>query len=109
LAFKGDLYNAQQIATVLPQFTCQIDLLPHLQKYGVKLENCKHTFFIDSLRLYLEMKINDGQVLDNELICPDCSTPINYLDIQKAISPKALDQYSNRRLKLVNFEGEKFV
>jgi hypothetical protein len=108
-AFYGGLNEAQQMALTLPQFTCQIDLLPHLEEYGVRLENCWHIYFVDNLRRYLETKINDGQVLDNQLTCPECSTSISYMDIQKAISPKAFNRYCNSRIKLANFEEEKYV
>lgn len=53
------------------KFTCNICMMEYLTRQAITL-NCIHRFCTDCMKNYLETKITEGQVSDEDLLCPQC-------------------------------------
>lgn len=65
------------------QFDCPLCLLSHDREEGIELD-CQHRLCVTCFHAYLQSKITDAQVAEDELVCPipDCKTEITTAQVE---------------------------
>jgi len=84
------------------QFDCPLCLLTHDRDEGIELD-CQHRLCVTCFHAYLQSKITDAQVAEDELVCPipDCKTEITTAQVEGGTHGTDLwDKFLSFRLKM---------
>mmetsp|Transcript_8324 Transcript_8324/g.16441 ORF Transcript_8324/g.16441 Transcript_8324/m.16441 type:complete len:362 (-) Transcript_8324:6013-7098(-) len=89
------------------EFQCQVCQENFPYHKGVIL-SCKHRFCLDDFNDYVEMKIGDNQVSEEEMLCmiADCKTPIGYRYLREYTPRDLFSRYEKLLANLIPYECE---
>lgn len=102
--FLENIFGIQEFKNMLEKasldrekkHTCNVCYMEYLIRDGITL-GCEHRFCNGCIKFTLETKINEGQVSDEDLLCPECPPEAkNVIDnniIRYVVSQEVYDKY----------------
>lgn len=94
--------DAQAQQAQIPGFDCPLCIERYTIDQGIELD-CKHSLCVECFKNYLESKIKEAQVAEDELICPipKCKREITVAQVEGAMAGSPLwDKFLHFRMNL---------
>lgn len=94
---EEDAIQSHEVKTEPPPHTyeCQVCFDPIHRSKAHICRSCQGSFCLSCTRWYIELKVLDGEVTRQKLVCPaaDCTSPLLRSLIQQFVSPDIFDKY----------------
>lgn len=88
-----------------PKFTCEVCLLKSDVAEGITLE-CDHRFCMPCMKSYTTNLIEEAQVGETNLKCPNCSQPMTSYEVEEIVGPEVFEKYQKFLLRGYKLSGD---